>query len=100
MHGFFGFDGASPQLLKISSSKGTIPTAALPGAPTFATVKVSTAGFGSAAAAPGRSSAANATAPSATEIRVDRARGTRGVSMPEQFCDGESKPLSGRGSDT
>src|SRR6476620_4365640 len=37
--------GASAQLLNSLSSKGMIPTEGLPGAPTFATVKVSTAGF-------------------------------------------------------
>src|SRR4051794_27775468 len=49
MHGFFGFSGCgdSAQEEKTLSSKGTIPTDGLPGAPTCIVVKVSTAGFGS-----------------------------------------------------
>ncbi len=86
MHGFFGFAGRFAAALEDLVFEGDDPDRRVARRADLATVKVSTAGFGSATASAGSSIAASAIAPTATEMRADRARGTtRAVGMAEQF---------------
>src|SRR5215218_8506456 len=62
--------GASEQLLNSLSSKGMIPTDRLPGAPTLATAKVSTAGFAARAGGAMTSIAASAVPTSLSAFRL------------------------------
>src|SRR6478672_1536843 len=79
--------GASVQLLNSLSSKGMIPTEGLPGAPTLATVKVSTAGFAARADGAVASIAASTTPTSTSALRLPGyPLPTKFISLADRYC--------------
>src|SRR4029079_18841390 len=89
--------GASEQLLNSLSSKGMIPTEGLPGAPTLATVKVSTAGFAARADGAMASIAASTTPTSTSAFRPGYPLPTKFISLTDRHRTLGGRPYGSSG---